>query len=221
MQKPHERINDILLGPLERPALKWLASKMPEFMTPDKLTLLGLFGSFLTGWSYYMTNYDKNYLWLASLGLVINWFGDSLDGTLARYRHIERPRYGFFIDHTLDSISMIFIAFGIGLSPYAQFEFVLMALLSYFLMSILVYIRTYIQGVFRLSYYKIGPTEVRVFIIILNTILYYFGAFPFLWGRRIVTVIDVAAVLLASGLFIIYVASVIIEGQKLKAEEKK
>ncbi len=221
MQKPHERINDILLGPLERPALKWLASKMPAFVTPDKLTLFGLFGSFLTGLSYYLTNYDKNYLWLASFGLVINWFGDSLDGTIARFRHIERPRYGFFIDHTLDSVSMIFIVFGIGLSPYAQFEFVLLALLAYLLMSILVYIRTYIQGVFRLSYYKIGPTEVRVFIIILNTVLYYFGAFPFLWGKRIITIIDAASLFLAVGLFIIYIASIIIEGQKLKAEEKK
>ncbi|MGK9477586.1 CDP-alcohol phosphatidyltransferase family protein [Melioribacter sp. OK-6-Me] len=194
---------------------------MPAFVTPDKLTLFGLFGSFLTGLSYYLTNYNKNYLWLASLGLVINWFGDSLDGTVARFRHIERPRYGFFIDHTLDSVSMIFIAFGIGLSPYAHFEFLLIALLSYFLMSILVYIRTYIQGIFRLSYYKIGPTEVRVLIIILNTILYYFGAFPFLLGRRIITIIDLAALVLAVGLFIIYIASVIIEGQKLKDEEKK
>lgn len=92
----HTRVNKILLGPIERPALSWLAQKMPAWVTPDKLTITGFLGTILVAVSYVLTNQNHAFLWLASLGLVINWFGDSLDGTLARYRKIERPQYGFF-----------------------------------------------------------------------------------------------------------------------------
>lgn len=215
----HTRINDILLGPLERPALNWLAQKMPKSITPDILTLIGVLGSFITGVSYYLTSFDELFLWLADFGLIVNWFGDSLDGTLARYRKIERPKYGYFIDHTLDSLSIIAIAIGAGLSPYARFDFVMFALVGYLLMSILVYIRTYVYGVFKISYYKIGPTEVRLIIIILNTLVYFFGASEFAHEGEKYTILDVAALFLAIGFFIIYVVSLIVESRKLKKEE--
>ncbi|MEG8945725.1 CDP-alcohol phosphatidyltransferase family protein [Rosettibacter firmus] len=215
----HTRVNDILLGPLERPALKWLAQKMPDFITPDILTVIGLIGSFITGLSYYLSSYDELFLWIASLGLVINWFGDSLDGTLARYRKIERPKYGYFIDHTLDSLSIIAIAIGAGLSPYARFDFVMFALVGYLLMSILVYIRTYVYGIFKISYYKIGPTEVRLIIIILNTLVYFWGANEFAYEGEKYTILDVGALILAIGLLILFIVSVIFEGRKLKNTE--
>jgi len=217
----HIRINDILLGPLERPAINWLVQRMPKFVTPDILTITGLIGSLITGLSYYLTVYDELYLWLANFGLVVNWFGDSLDGNLARYRKITKPKYGFFIDHTLDSLSIISIAIGAGLSPYARFDFVMFALVGYLLMSILVYIRTYVYGVFKISYYGFGPTEVRVIIILLNTIIYFFGAYEFLIENEVYTLLDLAALFLAIAFLIIFVVSVIIEGRKLKAEELK
>lgn len=217
----HTRVNDILLGPLERPALQWLAQRMPKFVTPDVLTLIGLLGSFITGLSYYLTTYDKIFLWIADLGLVINWFGDSLDGTLARYRKIERPKYGYFIDHTLDSLSIIIIAVGAGLSPYTRFDFVMFALVGYLLMSVLVYIRTYVYGVFKISYYKIGPTEVRLIIIILNTLVYFFGANEFAYEDEKYTILDVGALVFGIGLIILFIISVIFEGNKLKKEELK
>jgi len=175
--KKHRRVNDIFLGPLERPALQWLAAHLPAWVTPNILTYIGLFGSILIAASYTLTNMHIGFLWLANLGFIINWFGDSLDGTLARYRHIERPRYGFFIDHTIDAFSVIMIVLGMGLSPFVRFDLAALAVIGYLLLGNLVYIRTCLVGEFRISYGKLGPTEVRV-ILILADIIVYFGRNP-------------------------------------------
>ena len=172
--KDHERVNDILLGPLERPALQWLAAHMPAWMTPDILTGIGTFGAVLIAVSYWLTNYSEWFLWLASLGFVINWFGDSLDGTLARYRKIERPKYGFFIDHTVDALNETIIFLGFGLSPYLSFEIACLALIGYLLMSVLIYVSTAVSGVFKISYGKLGPTEIRAIAILLNIFIFFF-----------------------------------------------
>ncbi len=175
--KPHKRVNDILLGPLERPALQWLAAKAPAWATPDTMTLIGIIRSVMIFASYCLTNLENGrwFLWLASLGFIINWYGDSLDGTLARYRKIERPKYGFFVAHIVDAFSELLILLGLGLTPYIKFEVACLALIGYLLLSVLVYIRTYVDGVFQISYGKIGPTEVRVLLIIINTLLFFFG----------------------------------------------
>lgn len=174
-QTEPKRLNVILLGPLERPALQWLADRMPAWVTPDFLTLTGFGGSVLVGVAYWLTVHSPAFLWLASLGLVINWFGDSLDGTLARVRKIERPVYGFFVDHSLDVLGSFFIALGIGLSDYVEFDYAMIALVGYLLMSVSVYVRTNVSGVFQMSYFKIGSTEIRLFIIIANAIIFYVG----------------------------------------------
>ncbi len=171
--KTHTRVNDILLGPLERPALQFFARCMPAWVTPDKLTAFGLLGSVLIFISYILTRRDPGFLWLASLGFVINWFGDSLDGTLARYRNIQRPIYGFFVDHSLDAVSEAMVFIGLGLSPYVRLDLALLALVGYLMMSILVYIRTCVDGVFKISYGKLGPTEIRLIAILANTILFF------------------------------------------------
>jgi archaetidylinositol phosphate synthase len=171
----HRRVNDILLGPLERPTLKWLASHMPAWVTPDTCTLVGLLGSLGVAASYILTIYDRNFLWLASLGFVINWLGDSLDGTLARHRRIERPIYGFFVDHTIDAFSVSIIVVGLGLTPYVSFNVACLMLIAYLLLSVLVFVRTSAVGEFKISYGKLGPTEFRVFAILLNAAMYFGG----------------------------------------------
>ena len=173
--KNHQRVNDILLGPLERPALQWFASHMPAWITPDTCTAIGIFGAFFIMVSYALSTLDKNFLWLASLGFVINWFGDSLDGTLARYRHIERPQYGFFVDHTTDAFNEVMIFLGLGLTPYIRFDVACLILIAYLLLSVLVYVRTFVVGEFKISYSKLGPTEFRVFAILLNLCMYFGG----------------------------------------------
>ncbi len=171
----HDRVNDILLGPLERPALRWLAAHAPPWLTPNMCTTVGVFGSVVTLIGYLLSRVHPAYFWLATLGFVINWYGDSLDGTLARYRSIERPVYGFFIDHTTDAVTQVMVFIGLGLSPYVTFNVALLTLIGYLLMSVLVYVRTCVVAEFRISYGKLGPTEARVLAILLNTSMFFFG----------------------------------------------
>ncbi len=173
--KPHIRINDILLGSIEKKALHWLAAHTPPWIGPDHMTVLGLFGSVIIFVGYGLTNLHPGYLWLASFGFVINWYGDSLDGTIARYRRQERPVYGFFVDHTVDAISEVLMFLGLGLSPFVRFEIACMALIGYLLVSVLVYIRTYVKGEFVISYGKLGPTEARLIAISANTVIFFIG----------------------------------------------
>jgi archaetidylinositol phosphate synthase len=171
----HQRENDILLGFLERPALNWLAKHMPQWITPDTLTWMGILASILIFISYSLTNISPHFLWLASLGFILNWFGDSLDGTLARYRKIERPRYGFLVDHWVDAISTVLIFLGLGLSPYVDFTVASLGVIAYLLVSIMVYLITYVTGIFNITNAKIGPTEIRVIAVLLNTAMFIIG----------------------------------------------
>jgi len=171
----HRRINDILLGPLERPTLKWLAARMPAWVTPDTCTIIGVFAAFGIAISYMLSMYDRNFLWLASFGFVVHWLGDSLDGTLARYRGIERPIFGFFVDHTTDAFSAMMIFLGLGLTPYVNFNIACLTLISYLLLCVLVFVRTSVVGEFKISYSRLGPTEIRAFAVLLNMAMYFGG----------------------------------------------
>ena len=173
--KEHKRVNDILLGPLERPALKWLAAHLPAWVSPDICTAIGVIGALVILVSYALSSYNRAFLWLASLGFLINWFGDSLDGTLARHRHVERPVYGFYIDHTVDAFNEVLIFLGLGLTPYVSFRIACLILIAYLLLSVIVYVRTYVAGEFKISYGKLGPTEFRVVAILLNAGMYFGG----------------------------------------------
>ena len=203
----HQRVNDILLGPIERPALQWLAAHSPAWMTPDKLTIIGTFGAVLIFLSYVASRVNPAFLWLASLGFLISWYGDSLDGTLARYRKIQRPKYGFFVDHTVDAFNEMLIVLGLGLSLYVTFNVAALALIGYLMLSVYVYVRTFVDGVFKISYGKLGPTEVRVILVLLNTAMFFFGVpritLPF--GRFTLYDLPVAAIALV--LFTLFVVS--------------
>ncbi len=217
----HRRVNDILLGPLERPAIAWLVKKLPYWVTPDHLTFFGFASALLIGLSYYLTSFDKNFLWLANLGFLFNWFGDSLDGNLARYRKIERPSYGFFIDHTIDTISEVSIFIGLGLSPYVDLNLAFLALVGYLCMANLVYITTSVKGVFRISYGSLGPTEVRVIAILSNIAVYILGnpkinlpGFSF----SLYNVIMICIIIL---LFFFFFYTVITEGIQLERQDRE
>ena len=128
--KQSTRIQTSLLNGAEKKALVWMASRMPQWVTSDMLTWFGLFGSFLGGLGFFLTHYSIYWLWLSCLGLVINWFGDSLDGTIARVRNTQRPLYGYYLDHNIDTVTEAFMFIGAGLSP-------LMKRRAYLLSSIL------------------------------------------------------------------------------------
>ncbi len=213
--KEHKRVNDILLGPLERPALQWLCAHMPGWMTPDLLTYIGLFGSVIIFVGYALTNVGPGFLWLATLGYVINWFGDSMDGSIARYRKIERPKYGFFVDHTVDAFSQVLIFVGLGLSPYVSYEVASLALFGYLLMTVYVYVDTYVTGVFKISYGKFGPTEMRAIAIIANVVFFIWASPNIeLWFGS-VSVYDLFALAIAVALFAVFIYSVVSRASEL------
>lgn len=221
----HRRVNDILLGPLERPTLKWLASRMPAWVTPDTCTMIGVVGSTGTALSYVLSTYDPNFLWLASFCLVVHWFGDSLDGTLARYRRIERPIYGFFVDHMLDAFSTTIIFLGLGLTPYISFNVACLTLIGYLLLCVLAFLRTNVAGEFKISYYKLGPTEFRLVAILLNATMFFNGV-PisyFMIGnihRMNLTPYDFALIFIALLLFYFFAVTAVRETIRLARENR-
>ncbi len=220
----HKRVNDILLGPLERPALQWLAAHMPTWVNPDVLTIIGVFGTFVTFFGYWLTHFHEAFLWLASLGFVINWFGDSLDGTLARYRKIERPRYGFYVDHLVDAVNEVMIFLGIGLSPYVRFDIACLALIGYLLLSILVFVRMCVFGVFQISFGRLGPTEIRVIAILANTWVFFFGnpkvALPF-GIFAVYDLIGIAITIILLAIFVITMTTQALQLSRMDVVTKK
>ena len=219
--KSHERVNDILLGPLERPALAWLSAHMPHWMTPDKLTIIGIGGALLIGLSYTFSDQWPILLWVASLGLLVNWFGDSLDGTLARYRKIERPRYGYFIDHAVDAINSLIIVLGLGLSPYVRFDIACLALIGYLLMLCMVFLRTYVDGVFKISYGRLGPTEIRAILILLNGVMFFLPLRTFTLAAGEFSVFDLIVGGIAILLVATFMATTARQGKILRDEESQ
>jgi phosphatidylglycerophosphate synthase len=218
----HKRENKILLGFLERPALHWLAAHMPGWVTPDILTWIGIGASVLIFVSYSLTNVSPNYLWLANLGFFLNWFGDSLDGTLARYRKIERSRYGFLIDHWIDALSAVLIFLGLGLSPYVNLVVASLAVISYLLVSIMVYLITYVTGVFTITNAMIGPSEIRLLAIILNIVIFFSGEvvfnLPWLGETSLYTLVAGALALI---MFLYFMINTSIQARKLMLLDEK
>lgn len=219
------RVNDSLLGPLERPALKWLATHLPSCVSPDVCTAIGVFGAVAILIGYALSTIDRNFLWLASLGFVINWFGDSLDGTIARHRHIERPIFGFFLDHTVDALNELMIFLGLGLTPYVSFTIACLALISYLLLSVLVYVRTCVMGEFRISSNKMGPTEFRVLSILVNTGMYFGGVHQIsltvgAFGHLTFSVYDIIVAAFALLLLYLFIANAVPDAIRLAKEGK-
>lgn len=164
------RIQTSVLNELEKKVLVWLAERQPRWMTSDILTYIGTFGALVIATGYILASWNINYLWLSSLGFVINWYGDSLDGTLARVRKTQRPIYGYYIDHTVDAINEVIIFAGAGLSGLMHLEIALMALVMYLLMTINVSINAHLKKEFKLTYASMGPTEFRIIMILINTL---------------------------------------------------
>ena len=163
--EPIERIQKNLLARPERKLLNWLCSIMPAWVTPDRLTSLGVFGAMVTFAGYAASGYGDGWLWLAIVGYVLQWFGDSMDGSLARHRHIERPSYGYFIDHSCDGIVTLLILGGMGFSPFVRVDVAMFAVTGYLLLSIHAYLAARVMGEFKLSYGIAGPTELRFLLI--------------------------------------------------------
>ena len=165
------RAQESLLAPLEKKCLIWLARHTPRWINSDHLTALGLAALAGAGLSYWYSRWSRRGLLLVILCLALNWLGDSLDGTLARVRNQQRPRYGFYIDHVVDAFGTFFLLAGIALSGYMSERIAAGLLIAYFMLSIEVYLATYTLGTFHLSFWKFSPTELRILLMIGNLAL--------------------------------------------------
>jgi phosphatidylglycerophosphate synthase len=218
--KQHKRVNTTLTGPAERSALAWLEARSPAWITPDVLTAIGVVGSIMCFVGYWLTNRDVSWLWLVNAGFLVNWYGDSLDGTLARYRKIERPKFGFYIDHTVDAVAEFLTIIGIGMSPFLRLDIAAFALIGYLLMSVHVYVRTAVDGVFKISYGIFGPTELRIIIVFVNIAILlatdWFLA-PLIGDFK---PFDLVAIVLAVALSAVFLVSSTTHGIRLAREGK-
>ena len=167
-----KRLQLSLLSRMESKVLVSMAGRMPQWVNSDRLTLLGFGAMICAGLFYWYARWNSNGLLFASFLIVVNWFGDSLDGTLARVRNRQRPRYGFYVDHIVDAFSTLFLLGGLGLSGYMNPLVAAGLVISYSLLSIETYLATYTLGVFHLSFWGFGPTELRLLLVIGNLFVY-------------------------------------------------
>src|SRR3954464_5449362 len=165
------REKTFLLARPEAAALTWIAKRLPARVLPDHLTLLGVLAALGIAITYVLSNDGDGWLLAGAVLLVFQWLGDSLDGTLARVRHIERPKYGYYLDHLVDAGATIAIGAGLGLSPYLALRTAVVIVIAYLALSINTYLETQVFGVFSLGYGRFGPTEARVGLIALNLAL--------------------------------------------------
>jgi phosphatidylglycerophosphate synthase len=210
------RIQENILAQRERRLLNWLCARMPAWVTPDLLTALGVFGAILTFAGYAASNLSDHWLWLAIAGYVVQWFGDSMDGSLARFRKIERPSYGYFIDHSCDGLTTALIVWGIGTTPYVTMDVVGVALVGYLLLSIHAYLSARVIGEFKLSYLAAGPTELRFMLIGLTVAMIVLGPGPGLFGQ--VSGFDLFVGGVGAILMALFIIQTLVTGRRLAIE---
>jgi phosphatidylglycerophosphate synthase len=204
-----EREPTFLLAKPEKRLLRWMAARLPRWILPNDLTALGVLAAFAICGAYQLSNDSAAWLWVASGLLVVHWLGDSLDGTLARVRGIERPRYGFYLDHVVDAVSTAAIGIGLGLSPFMLLSVGTIVVVAYLMLSINVYLESYALGRFSIGYGLIGPTELRLILIALNTALALHLGLNFSIGHLNMTVFDLVGLGLAATMIFLLVGRLV------------
>lgn len=169
--KDAERQQTSILAPLERAALRWFSERMPARVNSDHLSLLGFVAMFLAGVFYAASGRSPALLHVVNICIFINWFGDSLDGTLARYRNCQRPRYGFYVDHIIDTFGTTFVIVGLAISGYISERVAAGSLIVFLMLAINSYLAAYSLSIFKISHGKLGPTEIRLVLILGNLVL--------------------------------------------------
>jgi phosphatidylglycerophosphate synthase len=167
-----------VLSRVEKHTLMWLAARLPRWVTSDRLTLLGFASMLGAGLCYWLARYQRAGLLLVIVCLAVNWFGDSLDGTLARFRNRPRPRYGFYVDHVVDTFGVLFLLGGLALSGYMSPYVAALLLIAYYVLSIEIYLATYTIGTFHMSFGGFGPTELRILLAVGNVALFLHRGVP-------------------------------------------
>ena len=215
----HVREHRSILAAAEKRLLIFIAERLPRAINSDHLTSLALAAMGLAGAAFAAARWDRRALWLVVVALALNWFGDSLDGTLARVRRVERPRYGFYVDHVLDIAGATLLFGGLACSPFMAPGIALTLLIAYLLVSGEVFLATAVRGVFKMSVGGIGPTELRIGLAA--------GAMALLRdphvsiGTLSVRLFDLGGALAAAGLLAVFVVSVLRNASALAVAEPR
>lgn len=212
-----KRTQQSFLAALEKKTLLWLAERTPSSINSDHLTLLGLAAMAGAGAGYWWSRSSPAGLFVVIICLALNWLGDSLDGTLARFRNCQRPRYGFYVDHVVDAFGTLFLLGGMALSGYMSPAIAIGLLVAYLLLSIEVYLASYTLGDFKISYYKMSPTELRILLCIGNLALLH-KSVVHLFGRAY-KLFDVGGTMGITGMLALLMISVIKNTVKLYRRE--
>lgn len=210
------RIQNSILNRVEKKALVWLAERQPKWVFSDLLTIIGIIGAIMIGAGFVLSSKNINWLWLSVAGFIVNWYGDSLDGTLARVRNTQRPLYGYYLDHTVDCFNEAFMFIGLGLSHLMRLDIALMILIVYLFLTVNVSVNAHLKSEFKLTYGKLGPTEFRVIaIILIMCIIFIPGIREFhtsirIFGRDVaLTSLDIAGLVILAVLTAIYLVTVL------------
>jgi phosphatidylglycerophosphate synthase len=217
--KAPDRIQQNLLARGERRLLNYLCAHLPAWMTPDKLTSIGFLGAIMVAVGYALSGGNPLWLALSIIGYVVNWFGDSLDGSLARWRKIERPRYGYFLDHSVDGLAIFLMVGGLGLTPYIRFDVALICVVCYLLLAIHTFLAAKVLGEFRLSYLAGGPTELRIMLMVMTGLMPLVGAGDV--GPMNMTPFDLFAIGVAAILLTLFVVQSYSTAKILRSQESK
>ncbi len=215
----HVRQQQSLLAPLEKQALVWMAEHLPAWVSSDQLTALGFAAMLLAGLAYWVASWNKLALWVVIIALAVNWLGDSLDGTLARVRNQQRPRYGFYVDHVLDLIGTAFLVGGLALSGYMNPFLALGMLVAFLLVAAEEFLATHVQQVFHLSFFGFGPTELRI-ILAIGTARLFFSPWSHLGPLGVFRLFDVGGTIAIAGLGLKLVVSALRNSRALYAAER-
>ncbi len=203
-----ERAQKSVLANLEKKCLVWMAQRLPRWVSSDQLTVLGILGTVGVCLSFWLARSNRTGLLLAIFCLGVNWFGDSLDGTLARVRNQPRPRYGFYVDHVVDTVGALLLVGGIVLSGYMTIPFAAAALLAFYILSTEVYLAAYTIGTFHLSFGGVGPTEMRILLAFGCSWLFFHPRLPLVYvlGRTYL-LLDVSGAIAAFGMLMMFFAA--------------
>ena len=199
------RLQTSVLSAAEKALLIRIAHRLPSWMNADHLTLLGASGMIGAGVCYWLSAHHPMLLLGAIACLAVNWFGDSLDGTVARVRNCQRPRYGFYVDHVLDTTGILFLVGGLGLSGYMSPMVALLLLVAYYLLNIEIYLATSVLHEFRMAFFKMGPTEMRI-VLAAGTLLLFVRPRVTVAGHQFL-LFDVGGIVAAAGLALVFLLS--------------
>jgi phosphatidylglycerophosphate synthase len=216
--EPREtRVHGSLLAAVEKRLLVWLAERLPRWVNSDHLTALGAVALLLAGTCYAAGRAFPAALVGVVVLLAVNWFGDSLDGTLARVRRQERPRYGFYVDHVLDAIGILFLMAGLMVGGYMSPIVGTSFLIAYYLLAIEIALATHALGTFRLAYWKIGPTELRI-LIALGTLQLLRSDSVVILGEKLL-LFDVGGAVAVAGLLVTFLCAAVSNTRELYRRE--